>query len=120
MVPFLKVKIGDLIMTVRKEKITREEYDALSMYMKNRIEPVFIDEAKDLKEEVVEVLEPEILKEEEQKEEEKVVYSYTDLKDMNKKQQIKILKDAGLDSNAIKSLKTEKERIDSILSLQKE
>ena len=105
-------------MVVRKEEITKEEYDSLDAYMKNRIEPIFVDEDESLvveQEVKEEVLEPEVLKEEE-----KVLYSYTDLKDMNKKQQLKILKDAELDNSTIKSLKTEEERIQSILALQEE
>ncbi|GAF78613.1 unnamed protein product [marine sediment metagenome] len=105
-------------MVVRKEEMTKEEYGSLDDYMKNRIEPIFTDVDEPLKEEP-KVVEEKVLKSEvETKKDEKGLYSYTDLKDMNKKQQIKILKDFGLNESAMKSLKTEKERIDSILSIQ--
>ena len=55
----------------------------------------------------------------ESKKDEDGSYSYTDLKDMNKKQQIVILKELRLDSKEIKDLKKEQDRIDKILELQK-
>lgn len=105
-------------MVVRKEEMTKEEYNSLDMYMKNRIEPIFIDIEETLKEES-EVVKEEVPKPEvETKKDEDGLYSYTDIKDMNKKAQIKILKDFGLNNSAIKSLEIEEERIQSILSLQ--
>ena len=56
--------------------------------------------------------------EEESPKEDDDKYSYTDLKDMNKKEQVKILEGFGLSKNEIKALKLEEDRINKILELQ--
>jgi len=102
-------------MTVRKQEMTKEEYNSLPLYMKNRLEPVFIPSKEEP------ILEEKVIKEViEVKKDEEGKYSYTDLKDFKKSEQVKLLKDFGLDDLEIKSLKKEDERINMILDLQKQ
>jgi len=102
----------------KRPKLTKEEYNKLPLYTKSRIDPIFICNKTEEKDEIVE--EVIVEKEVEIKKDEINKYSYTNLKDSDKKEQVKILKGLGLDYKNIKDLKKEEDRIQTILNLQEE